>query len=173
MNFWEELHAAITTILKREIPEIKTCESYPVIKTALLAPAVLVELATFEPGNDPGTGEIALRARFEARVIVDSTIPNAAFAVRALASEVARVVHQNSWGMNVSPAEFLGASPDGFKPDLDAYMVWIVEWAHELHRGDSVWTPSGIQPHTVYVGIAPEIGDAHETKYVEVQHGEF
>ena len=40
MNFWEELHAAITTILKREIPEIQTCESYPVIKTALLAPAV-------------------------------------------------------------------------------------------------------------------------------------
>jgi hypothetical protein len=51
--------------------------------------------------------------------------------------------------------------------------VWIVEWAHELHRGDSVWTPSGIQPHTIYVGIAPEIGAAHEPNYVEVQHGEF
>ena len=73
----------------------------------------------------------------------------------------------------VSPAEFLGASPDGFKPDLDAYMVWIVEWVHELHQGDSVWTPSGIQPHTIYVGIAPEIGAAHEPKYVEVPNGEF
>lgn len=97
MNFWEELHAAITTALKREIPEIQTCESYPVIKAALLGPAVLVELVSFEPGNYPGTGEIALRARFEARIIVDSTIPNSAFAARALVSEVTRVIHQNSW----------------------------------------------------------------------------
>lgn len=147
MSFWKDLQNAIKETLKREIPEIQTCET---VKN-LIAPAVLVELSSFEPGSDPATGELSLRARFEARVIVDSVIPNAGIEIRGLVAEIARVVHQNSWGMEVSPGEFLGASLDVFKPELDAYIVWVVEWVHELHQGESVWKPSEIQPHKIYI----------------------
>ncbi|MFP3022150.1 MAG: hypothetical protein ACEY3K_04165, partial [Wolbachia sp.] len=91
MNF-KDLHNAICTTLKREIPAIQTCEIYPSIRKELLAPAVFVELASLEPGKDAGTEELALKARFEARIVIDSTIENAAIIVRTLAAEVAKVV---------------------------------------------------------------------------------
>ncbi|WP_264704626.1 hypothetical protein [Wolbachia endosymbiont (group B) of Apotomis betuletana] len=148
----KDLHDKICTTLKREIPAIQTCEIYPSIRKELLAPAVFVELASLEPGKDPGTEQLALKARFEARIVVDSTIENAPLIVRSLAAEVARVVNKNTWEKNVSPAEFLSAEPDGFRPELDAYLVWMVDWSHQLHLGKSVWEEGKIKPHTINVG---------------------
>ncbi|WP_264377062.1 MULTISPECIES: hypothetical protein [unclassified Wolbachia] len=150
-KFWIDLHQAICTTLKKEILTIQTCEVYPTIRKELLAPAVLVELSSLEKGSDPGTGELALRVRFEARIVVDSTIENAPIIVRTLAAEVARVVNKNTWEKNVSPAEFLSAEPDGFRPELDAYLVWMVDWSHQLHLGKSVWEEGKIKPHTINV----------------------
>jgi hypothetical protein len=73
-----ELQKAICRILKKEISAIQTCEVYPTIRKELLAPAVFVELVSLESGKDPGTEELALKARFEARIVIDSTIENAA-----------------------------------------------------------------------------------------------
>ncbi|WP_265029650.1 hypothetical protein [Wolbachia endosymbiont (group A) of Philonthus cognatus] len=149
---WQDLHQVICTTLKEEIPAIQICEIYPAIRKELLAPAVFVELVSLESGKDPGTGELALRVRFEARIVVDSTIENAPIIVRSLAAEVARVVNKNTWEKNVSPAEFLSAEPDGFRPELDAYLVWMVDWSHQLHLGKSVWEEGKIKPHTINVG---------------------
>jgi hypothetical protein len=150
-TFLNDLHKAIYTTLKAEISSIQTCDIYPIIRTTIVAPAVFVELASLEPGRDPGTEELALRARFEARIIIDSTIENAAIVVRSLAAEVAKVVNKNTWGMNVSPAEFISAEVDGFKPELDSYLVWLVNWVHEIHLGESVWKDT-IKPHAIEIG---------------------
>ncbi|WP_264731075.1 hypothetical protein [Wolbachia endosymbiont (group A) of Sphaerophoria taeniata] len=151
--FWRDLHQKICTTLKEEIPAIQTCEVYPAIRKELLAPAVFVELVSLEPGKDPGTEELALRARFEARVVVDGTVEDSQVVVRSLAAEVARVVNKNTWGVeNISPGEFLSAEVDNFKPELDAYLVWLVEWVHELHTGQSMWLETGIIPHIISVG---------------------
>ncbi|WP_353286459.1 hypothetical protein [Wolbachia endosymbiont (group A) of Crataerina pallida] len=153
-KFWKDLHQAICSTLKEEIPSIQTCEIYPAIRKELLAPAVFVELVSLESGKDPGTEELALKARFEARIVVDGTVEDSSVVVRTLAAEVARVVNKNTWEKNVSPAEFLSAEPDGFRPELDAYLVWLVEWTHEVHAGKSVWS-TGIMPHVI------EIGEVH------------
>ncbi|MFP3025508.1 MAG: hypothetical protein ACEY3L_04400, partial [Wolbachia sp.] len=109
MNF-KGLHNAICTALKREIPAIQTCEVYPAIRKELVAPAVFVELASLEPGKDAGTEELALKARFEARIAVDGTVEDSSVVVRTLAAEVARVVNKNTWNVeNVSPGEFISA----------------------------------------------------------------
>lgn len=151
--FWRDLHQKICTMLKEEIPAIQTCEVYPAIRKELLAPALFVELVSLEPGKDPGTEEFALRARFEARVVVDSTVESASIIVRSLAAEVARVVNKNTWNVkNIAPGEFLSAGGDDFKPELDAYLVWLVEWVHELHTGESIWSEIGVIPHTISVG---------------------
>lgn len=55
---------------------------------------------------------------------------------------------------NVSAGEFISAEVDGFRPELDAYLVWLVEWTHEVHAGKSVWS-TGIMPHVI------EIGEVH------------
>ncbi|WP_353289011.1 hypothetical protein [Wolbachia endosymbiont (group A) of Pogonocherus hispidulus] len=142
--FWRDLHQKICTTLKEEIPAIQTCEVYPAIRKELLAPAVFVELVSLEPGKDPGTEELALRARFEARVVVDGTVEDSSIVVRELATEVARVVNKNTWDVeNVSAGEFLSAGGDDFRPELDAYLVWLVEWVHELHTGQSMWLETG------------------------------
>ncbi|MCJ7455099.1 MAG: hypothetical protein MUP48_06725 [Wolbachia endosymbiont of Homalodisca vitripennis] len=150
---WQDLHQAICTKLKEEISAIQTCEIYPSIRKELVAPAVFVELSSLEKGDDPGTEELALKARFEARVVVDSTVENASIIVRSLATEVARVVDKNTWNVkNVSPGEFISAEIDGFRPELDAYLVWMVEWVHYLHLGESVWLKGKINPHIINVG---------------------
>lgn len=152
MTFWTHLHQAICSTLKAEIPTIQTCEIYPTIRKELIAPAVFVELASLGPGKDAGTEELALKARFEARVIVDSTIENASIAARSLAAEVARIVNKNTWNMNVSPAEFISAESDGFRPELDAYLVWLIEWIHEVHVGQSIWEEGKVKVHIITVG---------------------
>ncbi|WP_338405928.1 hypothetical protein [Wolbachia endosymbiont (group A) of Longitarsus flavicornis] len=148
-----ELHKAICRMLKKEIPAIKTCEVYPTIRREIVAPAVFVELSSLEQGKDPGTEELALKARFEARVVVDGTVEDYSVVVRELAAAVAKVVNKNTWNVeNVSPGEFISAEIDGFRPELDAYLVWMVEWVHELHLGESVWLEEKIKPHSINVG---------------------
>ncbi|MDG7052493.1 MAG: hypothetical protein LKM45_01230 [Wolbachia endosymbiont of Alcedoecus sp.] len=149
---WKDLHQAICTTLKKEIPAIQTCEVYPAERREITAPAVFVELVSLEPGKDPGTDELALRARFEARIVVDAMVEDSSIVVRSLAAEVARVVNKNTWNVEkISPGEFISAEVDGFKPELDAYTVWVVEWVHQLHLGQSIWS-SDIMPHTVEIG---------------------
>lgn len=153
--FWRDLHQKICTTLKEEIPAIQTCEVYPTIRREIIAPAVFVELSSLEPGKDPGTEELALRARFEARIVVDGTVEDSQVVVRSLAAEVARVVNKNTWGVkNILPGEFLSAEVDNFKPELDAYLVWLVEWGHEVHVGKSIWSETGIKPHVIEIGKA-------------------
>ncbi|QTG98266.1 hypothetical protein ACJUAD_04355 [Wolbachia endosymbiont of Rhagoletis indifferens] len=148
----KDLHDKICITLKKEISAIQTCEVYPAIRKELVAPAVFIELSSLEQGKDPGTEELALKARFEARIVVDSTIENAAIIVRTLAAEVAKVVNKNTWNIkNVSPGEFISAEIDGFRPELDAYLVWMVDWSHQLHLGKSIWTENKIKPHTIII----------------------
>ncbi|WP_264338637.1 hypothetical protein [Wolbachia endosymbiont (group A) of Cheilosia soror] len=154
-EFWKGLHEAICKTLKEEIPAIQTCEVYRAERREIIAPAVFVELASLEPGKDPGTEEFALRARFEARVVVDGTVEDSQVVVKSLAAEIARVVSKNTWNVkNIAPGEFLSAGGDDFRPELDAYLVWMVEWVHEIHVGKSIFS-GGVTPHVI------EIGEVH------------
>lgn len=161
----EDLHHAVLKAIREKIPGIITYGSYPKIRSPIKTPAVFVDLASLDPGTDPGTEQIALIARMEARVIMGAD-DKAALKTRELAAQVAQVIHHNNFGINVSPAKFSGASPDGFRPELDAYEVWLVEWYHEFNVGESVWDATDeITPQTIYLGYAPEIGKAHKDKY--------
>ncbi|WP_264704363.1 hypothetical protein [Wolbachia endosymbiont (group B) of Apotomis betuletana] len=148
-KFWKDLHKAICSTLKEEILAIQTCEIYPAIRKELVAPAVFVELTSLEPGKD----ELALKARFEARIVVDGTVEDSSVVVRTLASEVAKVVNKNTWNVkNVSPGEFISAEVDEFRPELDAYLVWMVEWVHTIHVGRSIWKEGKFMPHKIEIG---------------------
>ncbi|GFQ94788.1 spike protein [Trichonephila clavata] len=116
--------------------------------------------------------ELALKVRFEARIVVDGTVEDSSVVVRELAAEVARVVSKNTWNMkNIAPGEFLSAEVDDFKPELDAYLVWLVEWTHEVHTGQSMWSETGIKPHIIEIGLVKEVD--YEKARVRVKVGEF
>jgi hypothetical protein len=146
-----QLHNNICEQIKGKIPEIQTCSNYPRMRNELVAPACFVEISSFEIGTDPGTEELALVANFEARIVIDSTIPNAEFAIRELALQLANLINHNTWSSRITPAKIKDIGPDAFKPELDAYIVWNINWAHTFHIGENVWESTGILPHTIFV----------------------
>lgn len=167
MSFIEDLHNAILSDITSNIAGIATSGAYPKLQAAIAVPAVFVDLVSLEPGVDPGTNQLALVARFEARVIVNSN-DNGPMKVRELAVEIAKVINQKQFGMKVSCAKIVGISPDTFAPELDVYDAWLVEWEHEFDIGVSVWDGTGIIPTEILLGYSPEIGTPHENDYVGI-----
>jgi hypothetical protein len=147
MNFLQNIR---TEILNS--PNIQSCLIHPNPRGEILAPAVFLEIASYGVGNDPATGELALIANVETRVVVDSTIEDAEIVCQMLACEIANIAHLNSFGCNISPAKVTGITRDFFKPEFDMYLCWQVEWNHEMHLGNSMWLESGVPPHTITVG---------------------
>lgn len=129
----------------------RSCLIYPNARGEFIAPAVFLEVSGYRAGNDPATRELALVANLEARVVVDSVSENAELVCQQLACEIANIAHLNSFGLNISPADVSGISRDVFKPEFDAYICWMVEWAHEFHIGASVWDKQGLPPHTINI----------------------
>jgi hypothetical protein len=133
-------------------PNIQSCLIHPNARGEIIAPAVFLEIASYGAGDDPATGELALTANIEARVVVDSTIEDAETVCQLLACEIANIAHLNSFGCEISPAKVSGITRDFFKPEFDMYLCWLVEWSHEFHVGDSVWLENGVPPHTLHIG---------------------
>jgi hypothetical protein len=140
-------------------PNIASCLIYPNARyviadhgSEIIAPAVFLEIASYETGSDPATGELSLVANVEARIVVDSTIEDAEVICQLLACEIANIAHLNSFGCDISPAKVAGITRDFFKPDFDMYVCWLVEWSHELHCGENLWLETGVPPHTITIG---------------------
>jgi hypothetical protein len=146
--------------IKNEIlrsPNIQSCLIHPNPRGEIIAPAVFLEIAGYGVGDDPATGELALIANVEARVVVDSIIDDAETICQLLACEIATVAHLNSFGcapdraISISPAKVTGITRDFFKPEFDMYLCWLVEWQHQIHYGISVWLEEGVLPHVLHI----------------------
>jgi len=168
MSIITDLHNAIIVEITDKIAGIQTSGFYPKLRAAVAVPAVFVNLASLEPGSDPGTQQLAVIARFEARVIVADK-EGSELQVRELAAEVARIIHCNNFGVDVTTAKLVAVGSDGFSPELDAYDVWLVEWEHEFHLGDSIWDGESVRPETIFIGYAPKIGEEFESDYTVLE----
>ncbi|WP_430415830.1 hypothetical protein [Marinobacter adhaerens] len=167
------LDAILAKILE-QFPTFQTVEDYRDDRDRFSAPACLVELTQLDSGpDDPGTGQLAVTARFEARLILSFRKLAAKKEIRKLTGAFSHFVHQNRWGLPVGPAQFIGAAPDditGFGGDdrLDQFEVWTVEWEQTVHLGSSEWTGDDTNITEVYVGYAPKIGPDHVDDYTQI-----
>lgn len=172
----EQVHSAIVERIKAAFPALKTVEAYRQDRKSLLVPACLVNLMEMEvePEDDPGTEQLAVTAHFEAVLVIHfrQGDKNPKLEIRKLAAAVAQFVHRQRWGLPVSPAVVEAISEDGFDPELDQFEAWRVEWRQVLHLGESCWDGEGIIPQRIFLGIAPNIGKAHEQDYFEVTKDE-
>ena len=133
-----ELHTAIFDHLTAALPGVHVLPPYPDIRRAIKAlPALIVELTGLEPGDDPGTGEVALIGRFTGHVIVDPNLPEANMRVREIAIALARELNRQDFGLPIGIARLADMGEDGFSPDLDSYLVWAVEWTHSFNQGEA------------------------------------
>jgi len=167
----EDLHAKIAAAIQAKFPDLKTVEFYREDRDELPVPACLLDLREFEdePSADPGTGQLAVVARFEAEFILPLRTPRAKLSARVLAASFAQFISQRRWpGCPVGVAEHIHAYKSDFKPELDQYEVWCVEWRQLVNLGESVWKDDGAAPTTVFLGFAPDIGLGHEADYVQV-----
>lgn len=182
-----ELHQAIETAIRDQFPALKTVEFYreeddrkPPAPEQL--PACLLEMSEMEPepDDDPGTDQLAVNARFEARLIISFREPRAKLEIRRLAAAFAAWLRLKRWPhptkpgrtLPTGPAQVIAILPDDFGPELDRYEVWRVEWLQPIHLGKGTWNDEGVVPGAPLYGSplyswAPDIGFGHENDYQE------
>jgi len=177
------LHAGIEKAIQAQFPSLKLVEFYreeddrtPPRPDEL--PACLLEMSEMEPTPDvdPGTEQLAVNARFEARVIIGFREARAKLEVRKLAAALAVFVRLKRWphptepGKTIptGPAEVTSIMPDDFNPELDRFEVWRVEWVQPLHLGNTIWKDEGVTPGAPLYSWRPQIGHGHEGDYKDV-----
>lgn len=169
----DAVHEAIVHAIRAQFPGLRTVEAYRLDRRSVNAPACLIELAELEAltDRDPGTGELAVQARFEARFVIGfrQGVNNPKMEIRKLAAAFAVFARLNRWGVRgIGPAQVIGCYPDDFDPEMDQYECWRVDWAQELRLGESVWADDGTPVPGVWTSWAPDIGAAHEADYQRV-----
>ena len=166
----DEFHDAVKLAISGGFPAVPTVEDYDADRKDLVVPAILIELVDMEadPESDPGTEQLPVVSKWVARIIMSFRTENVKREIRKLAASLGVMVHQNRWGMPVSPAQVTYIGPDAFDPEFDKFEVWAVEWDQQIDLGQSVWTGEGITPERVMIGYAPEIGPGQEGDYDEL-----
>lgn len=167
---FDALNAAIVAGISGAFSTFQTVEFYRPDRTQLPLPAILLELAELETADtDPGTGQIAMVARFEARIILSFDTVNVKQEIRKIAASLAAFLNLRRWpGVITDPATVIGCYEDDFSPELDRFEVWRVEWSHQFNVGTSVWVDSGITPTTVFLGYEPRVGEGNEGNYFQI-----
>jgi len=166
----EAVHEGIVAAIKAQFSTLKTVEAYRLDRKNLPVPACLVELTELDGAMeiDPGTEQLAVNARFEARFVIGfrQGANNPKLEVRKLAAAFAAFARLNRWGCPIGPADVIGCYQDDFDPELDQFECWRVEWQQVIHLGDTIWKDDGEVP-TPFFSWSPEIGAGHANDYTD------
>ncbi|CAM3807176.1 hypothetical protein CCOS865_01827 [Pseudomonas reidholzensis] len=161
-----QVYAAIEEHIREAIPGLAYVGTMPSGIEVVPPPAVVIELAGFDDADkDPGTGETAVEARFEARVIVGAEEDNCLHIAAFVAAQLAVLLRIQTWGLPVEPSQFVRAERDWTRPELDAYAVWVVEWTQIIYLGVEEWPWANEPPGTLVFAFHPDSGTGNEGGY--------
>lgn len=167
----DEVHDGIVSTIQARFPDWHV-EAYRLDRKGLPLPACLVELTELEvsPEDDPGTGQLAAMATFEAQLVIGfrQGTENPKRVVRNQAAALAAFARLQRWGCPIGPAMVVGAYRDDFEPELDQYEVWRVEWRQIIHLGETVWKGGTEPPQEVNISFVPLVGEAYVDEYTQV-----
>lgn len=161
----DRLYEAIEQHISAAISGLEYVGTMPDMLPVIPVPAVVIELVEFEPGVDQGTGETALVARFEARIIVGSERQQCQQQAAFAATQLAVLLRLQTWGLEVEPAEFVRAAQDWSRPELDGYAVWVVEWTQGIYLGEEEWPWPVEPPGSLVFAFSPDTGSGREDSY--------
>ncbi|RMR10881.1 hypothetical protein [Pseudomonas syringae group genomosp. 3] len=161
----DQLYQAIEQHIQDAIPGLQYVGTMPDMLQQVSVPAVLLEMVEFEPGSDQGTGETALNARLEARVIVGAEQEQCQQQAVFAATQLCVLLRAQTWGLAVNAAELVRAAQDWSRPELDGYAVWVVEWTQGIYLGEEQWPWPDQPPGTLVWGFSPDVGPGNEEFY--------
>jgi len=152
------MHDAIVASITAAFPIFVAVEAYREDRKEMPAPCCLIELVDMEPSEeeDPGTEQLAVMTRWEARIILGFREPDVKRAAPKLAAALALHIRRQRWALPVAAAEVTAIEPDNFSPVLDRYEVWRVDWQQLVHFGGSVWNDAGTLPTLVLSSFGGE-----------------
>ncbi len=161
-----QVYVAIEERIKQAIPGLGYVGTMPEGVKRVDPPAVVLELVGFEDADkDPGTGEVAVDARFEARVIIGQEEPNCLHIAAFVAAQLTVLLRMQSWGLPVEFAQFVRAERDWSRPELDSCAVWVVEWTQIIYLGVEEWPWPNQPPGSLLFGFSPSTGPGSEHTY--------
>jgi hypothetical protein len=155
--------------LRAAMPDVPTIEGDPPphSQRSIRVPAVYLEISELEPVSNPGDGRISVDARFDARCIVDPNGTRSHLAVRELASRVVRALQEIRRPVSGhGHIRIERAGDEMFRPKMDGYEVWVVEYGVEVYLGEL--EPAGVTPTEIYFGMTPAIGPNHVPDYERI-----
>lgn len=159
------LYGVIEARIRDAIPGLAFVGTMPDMLAHVDLPAVVLELAELEPGRDPGTGEVGVEARFEARIIVGAEQEQCQQQAAFAAAQLVVLLRMQTWGLEVEQAEFIRAAQDWTRPELESYAVWVVEWTQGIYLGEEEWPWPNQPPGSLMWGFSPNTGPGSEGSY--------
>lgn len=157
---------AVVARLRDAMPDVPTVSADPPPQTqrAVRVPAVYVQLTELEPLGNPGDGRVSADARFEALCLVDPNTPRSELACRELAARVILALHAVPRPLpGHGHLRLVRAGDADFRPELEGYRLWQVEFGMELLLGDL--EPAPPAPTEIWLGVAPDVGAPHVADY--------
>lgn len=168
--------AAIEAV-KAAIPTLATCAQYAgefsggeLSRASVQSPAVLVACLGITRDSGVDCGQVDWMCRFTAYCMVrhaGGRWPRAEGALELAALVLAAVDGSRFkfltgvWPAKVTRLDNLYA--EAF--DKSGVALWAVTWEQKTRLGSDEWAESESVPTSLYIGIAPEIGAAHEDDY--------
>ena len=117
-----------------------------------------------------GTEQTAMQLGFSLRLIAAPEQANAELALRI---EAANLMHlMQRWPCLIprraGQVRLRSASASDFRPELDGYLVFEIEFELDVLMGD-IDTTGLFIPHEVYVSWDPRVGLVHEHDYIRAE----
>lgn len=165
-----ELHEALLDRLRAAMPGVSVI-AYPRWDERIPLPVAALSLEDMERLDEQvGDGRTAIDCRFALRIIAAPEQENAHLLIRVLAANVLHALDRTFRPLpgHAGHVRVARASDGDFVPELEGYLVWTVEFAIELHVGQT--EPPGTTPAELLLGFAPHIGAAHEPDYIPIDH---
>jgi hypothetical protein len=167
----EAIHAAISSLA--------TCAIYAgefsggeLSRASVQSPAVLVACLGGTRERDVDCGEVDWKLRYTAYCMARNATGRGTRSIDclALAESVISVIDGARFGLTgLFPAKCTRLDnmyAEAF--DKGGVALWAVTWEQVARLGADEWSSDGIAVSEVYLGIAPDIGAAHEDDYRQV-----
>jgi hypothetical protein len=144
---------ALVAALRAHLPDIPVISADPPPREqrSLTVPAIYVEIVDIESLAEAGDTRLLADLRWEAHCLVDPTAERSHLALRGLAARVAVALHEIRRPVpGHGHIRLVRAGEDDFRPGLEGYLSWGVEFGVEVALG--ALKPETLRPREVFVG---------------------